>query len=377
MMCPFDSLLSARPVLRLAAWLVLPTAILAQTFSHTELPTSGSPTVASAGDVNFDGLPDIMVGDGMIVPTEMEMFLADGLGGFDIASTVLSGLGLTNALEVVDINRDGFADVIHVIATHSGYHGVHVYAGDGSGAFQLLQTVGTPDGGNSLALGDLNGDGFEDAVVADFSGYSIVYINRDGTLNSGTAFPADAGTNNTEFADMNLDGELDLVSSNFFAVSSNVTVALNLGGAQFGPPRRFPVGLAPSWVAAGDLNEDGIPDAVSSQPYLGDQRLVLQLGTGTGALRPGPILSVGASPSRVFIVDVNQDGANDLLAPMTSSTGLAYFPGRFGRFPVKITLPTGLGPVWVEPYDWTGDGLIDLAVTNPHSNTVSLLIKQP
>src|SRR5207253_974059 len=64
----------------------------------------------------------------------------------------------------------------------------------------------------------------------------------------------------TAVADVNGDGFDDLITANYN--DNSVSVLLGAGDGSFGTPSNFPVGAEPLGVAVRDLNGDGIADIV-------------------------------------------------------------------------------------------------------------------
>ena len=87
-----------------------------------------------------------------------------------------------------------------------------------------------------------------------------------------------------------------------------------LGGCDL-PPKppdvfsRFntvPVGLGPAYVVSADLNRDGEADLVSANSR--DNSLSILFGRGNGSFKSGPALPVPLEPSALVITDLNKDG---------------------------------------------------------------------
>src|SRR5436190_2201906 len=66
--------------------------------------------------------------------------------------------------------------------------------------------------------------------------------------------------------DLNGDGKLDLLIANGYP-SNTVTVLLNRGDGSFQPKRSYRTAANPDWVAIGDLNGDGKPDLAVANSY--------------------------------------------------------------------------------------------------------------
>ena len=170
------------------------------------------------------------------------------------------------AVTIADVNNDGKADLIVASSgTYPTYNGsVSVYRGNGDGTFQSPVTYPTGVGSSFVAVGDINGDGAPELIVANWGGSVSVLGNKG----DGTFYPAaNYGTGNTPFAlalgDFNGDGNVDIAVAN--SDDSNVTLLLGSGNGAFSRSPNIPVGSIPQSIVVGDFNGDGNTDlAVAS-----------------------------------------------------------------------------------------------------------------
>ena len=145
----------------------------------------------------------------------------------------------------------------------------------------------TGRGPQSVAIGDLNGDGKPDLAVANSHSWSVSVLagNGDGTFETYTDFGIGSNQNSVAIGDLNGDGKLDLV-----VASGSVSVLLGNGDGTFGAQTDFVNGSSsPSSVVIGDLNGDGKLDVVASPHYAGDyssspSAVSVLLGNGDGTL---------------------------------------------------------------------------------------------
>jgi hypothetical protein len=153
----------------------------------------------------------------------------------------------------------------------------------------------------AVAVGDFNGDGNLDYVVADNTANTVSVFLGDGLGGFGakTDYPTGVGPAAVAVGDLNGDGKLDLMVANFTDNTVSVLLGNGLGG--FGSKTDFPTGVGPSALGLADLNVDGKLDLVVANKTDGTVSILLGTGSAASARRPiSPwVLIPSPSPSAI------------------------------------------------------------------------------
>jgi FG-GAP-like repeat/FG-GAP repeat len=363
---------------------------------------------AAIGDVNGDGIPDLASSQGCV---------ALGLGHSRFAPAVCYLVENDNgwySVALADLRRNGLTDVV------TGLNGaVSVLLNKGKGTFIDGNWTSLPGSGNCGAAADFNGDGKPDLAVPTTQGITVLlgtgkssapyttgpsfavsgvgcpitgdlngdgiadllvganglggvgaYLgNGDGTFSLASVIPVGPAIN-LVLGDFNHDGKLD------YADSSN-NLALGNGDGTFQAP--VPILANPpiygfSWIAVGDLNNDGWPDFFATQPSYGYGALYVILNDRQGGFTLTTIADANNAPNSVMLADLNGDGNLDAVVQSDLAFATIFLGNGQGGFqPVQTNIPYPfVDPLPAQIGDVNGDSIPDLLLPADGSIGIAL-----
>ena len=380
------------------------------------------PRSIAIGDLNGDGKPDIVTGN---ASGNVSVLLGNGSGGFAPASGSPIAVGSsTSDIAIGDINGDGKMDLVVAV----GLTTISVLLGNGAAGFTPM--TGSPytveQSPSSIVLADFNGDGRTDivTVISSSSPKSLSILFGTGpalgivlsaapapTSTLGqlvtltTAVPASIATGKVTFYDGTtvlgtspVSAETAVLTttalpsgsrslrayysgdSNFFAATSPTitqTVTVLPSGVFKGSALSTGAGSQPYGVAAGDFNRDGRQDL--AVVHSGSNAVSIWLSNGGGGFTQsaGSPFPVGTTPVAIAVGDVNGDGILDLaVANLGSSTITLLLGNAAGGFTAATggLIVTGSAPRSIAMGDFNGDGNLDIVTANSGSNNITVLL---
>jgi hypothetical protein len=237
-----------------------------------------TPRRLAIADLNGDGRLDIAVAAAGTGDVQVLFQLAPGTFA---APAGFPGGGEPTAVAAARLTGPGGVDL--VVTTANGLLSVLLH-GSTPGTFLPPASHAAGTSPAAVQVADMDGDGRPDVVVADYDGSLLVFLQApagDGTLLPPVRYDTlDYGSCSIAIGDVDGDGRPDVVVANAgppgYPGSVSVFMQDHVLPGQLDPPVRYRGYWGPLSVALGDLNGDGLLDMVvaDGSPYVRFQSTV-------------------------------------------------------------------------------------------------------
>ncbi|MBI4586105.1 MAG: VCBS repeat-containing protein [Planctomycetes bacterium] len=232
-----------------------------------------------------------------------------------------------------------------------------------------------------LIAADLDGDGDKEIVTANSGRYSISTLN--GTLSilwndgqgifhtAGDPLITETSTLSVAAADLEGDGDLELIATNIY--SQELSVFYQISGGQFAPATSLATPGSPALLVTTDLDNRNGPDLV----FTASSGLVVLKNLGNGTFEAPAVYESAQFGGRLTASDLDGDSDQDVAVTFTSQSNLQIFlnkgSGELGSLTNSLF---AVKPFDVASGDFDLNGFNDLAVSSSPTGRVTVLLNQ-
>ena len=376
------------------------------------LQTGTNPTFVAAGDLDGDGQPDLVVTN--VTDNTVSVYHNSSVTGTIDAGTLDAKVDFATgiypiSISIGDIDGDGKLDLAVANQISNTVSVLRNTASTGSittSSFAPKVDFATGINPMSISIGDFDQDGKIDLAVPNFYSNTVSVFRNTAPFGSITSssfaakvdFATGVHPYSIAIGDMDGDGRQDMVVAN--QASANVSVLRNtatsgvINSTSFATKVDFACGIQPLSIAVGDLDGDGKTD-IAVANSISRTISVLRNTATSGSISSSSFatnvdFTAGILPYNIAIGDINGDGKADIaVANLGSdrtpgSTTVSVFRNTStsgsitgSSFASKVDFLMGSSPKGVVIADLDGDGKPELTVTNVNDNTLSIIRNNP
>jgi gliding motility-associated-like protein len=304
--------------------------------SGVSFTTGTGPAFVAAEDLNGDGKQELVVTDNTAGTISIfENISTSGTIAFSPRVILTTGVN-PYRIGIGDLDADGMPDIA---VTNAGSSTVSVFRNVTTTTISFDPKVDFATGTNPLgiAIGDMDADGYPDLVISNVTSANASIFRNLGTPGAITASTFAArvdfvtGTTAQDLAvgDLDGDGKLDFIVANQgsdgVSVFRNTSTPGSIVAGSFAARVDFLAGVNPDGVAINDLDGDGKPDIMVVNSTANTISL-LKNASSSGAITTSSFATkidfavTGTNPNVGAIGDIDGDGKSDIVIPNYSGT---------------------------------------------------------
>ena len=363
-----------------------------------DLTTLGGPEDIRVSDLDGDGITDVVVANHTAGSISVFKNISFS-GNLNITNFTrkdfTSGTGAT-FISVADLDNDGKQDVI---VANQGENSLFIFKNistSGNISFNSPVKIATPSTPIGIGVGDFDNNGWLDIVSVNYGNHTVSIFTNKGIFNAistnnfNPRFGLITGLNpiTIDVADLDGDSKSDIVvgnyGSNSISIFKNNYISGALSTSSFSTKLDFNAGNKPGYVKLGDMDGDSKLDIVvlaEDDDKVGILRNTSTSGVLTSASFASRVnFKTGEIPYYISVGDLTGNGKLDILVTNFGDGTATVWqnkakPGSIdsASFFKRLKFTVGTNPYAGLLADIDGDAKTDILVSNTGSNTISIL----
>ena len=332
----------------------------------------------AAGDFNNDSYTDIVIANDK---HSISIFLGLGNGTFRFLDSYAPTTDFNaTSVAVADMNHDGYLDIV---ATDPTGRKVYLFEGNGNGSFtnQILYSISKESNLKCVAIADMDTDSHPDIIFTDSitNDVSILFGYGNGSFTNVETLFTDDNSEPISIAIDDLDNDhiLDIVVAN--QGSSSISIFYGLGNRKFSSDlfilHGFNFYLNSIYIS--DINNDTFVDILFTNEDPSDSSVGILYGADNHQFREPILYFTGrkSEPGSLAIGDFNRDGRKDLAVTYYNQDMInIMIQTGFQPFLSDYELKTGIksAPKAIAVKDLNNDTLVDIVVAYSGTNEIGI-----
>lgn len=352
-------------------------------------PMSSNPQALRLGDMDGDGQTDLVLAKRTTRTSILRntstagMLSMAGQADFTTAGNSLSG-------NIGDLDGDGKLDIVTTNYFDDNISVLRNTSTVGMLSFASKIDYNTGIEPSSVAIGDLDGDGKPELIITNYSSSFISVFRNTSTVGNisfapkvdfPTAFAA--GNQAVRIGDIDGDGKPDLVVAEYrddrISIFRNTST---LGTISMAPRVLFLTPGTPYSLKIGDLDNDGKPDIAVANRFENSFSVFKNTSTsGSITLATRMDIATGQSPYSLAMGDVDGDGKLEIVVTNSLDREVSVFKNTTTNmgpisFAPRVSFQTHFNPFSVRIGDIDGDNKPDLAVASSSLSSLVSVFRQ-
>ena len=361
------------------------TAAQVMVFTANTYAVGVNPMSVAVGDFNGDGKMDLVTANYGNASGNTLTLLTNNGGSFVFNATLVVGMPLhppganqsPYGVTVADVNQDSKPDLISANYGNSAGNTLTVLTNNGTGIFSSNATLTVGNGPRCVVFADVNGDGQPDLISANYTAGTLTILTNSGigTFGFNATLSAASKSGFVAAADLNGDSKLDLVCACADLSISRLIVFTNSSSGMFGSNATLSLLGQCQQVVAADVNGDNQMDLVATA-YAGltnEPALVIFTNNGAGKFNSSIRITLSGNALSLVVADMNGDGKMDLISANGDNRLTVLTNDGLGNFGLSSQPYVGSFPNSIVATEINSDSKPDFITANNLDSTVTVL----